>query len=197
MRIASGLGIIAVIATGCGGGEPEPGNKAAMAVDNGAAPAATVAAAPAAQTKAASAETKATPAAPGYTLAANGLGAGLTFGLTKARAVELATAAFGKPTSREQIDCPAGPMDFVGFGDLDLVFEDGRFTGWSIDGAVPALRTAGGIGIGSPRSALDAAAISEDDGIGQGFGLGEFGGYLDEAGSKVASLAAGSICQFG
>ena len=191
MRIATSLAVAALIATACSGDEAVSANNAAgeSAAANATAPAAV---------ENAAAVNESEPAAPSHSLAANGLGGDLRFGLPKARAVELATAAFGSPTGRERIDdCPAGPMEFVSFNDLELVFEDGRFTGWSIDGPRPALRTAQGIGVGDPRSALGSIEVAEDDGMGQGFDLGDFGGYLDESGARVASLAAGSICQFG
>ena len=88
-------------------------------------------------------------------------------------------------------------MDFVSFGGLQLAFQDGKLAGWSLSEAEPALRTAGGLAIGAPRSALGDAEISEDDGFGPGFSEGEVSGVLDEQGARIAGLSAGSICQFG
>ena len=180
---------IAGLAVAACGQDAAPANQSAAP----AAPAANVAA-PA--TNAAAAAPAAAPAAPTYTLAGNGLAPGLTFGISQARAIELATAAFGSPTRREHIDCPAGPMDMVRFQDLELVFEENRFTGWSMNGPAPRLATAGGVEVGAPRSALGNVEISEDE-FGLSFSLGEVGGVLDESGARVAGLSAGSICHFG
>ena len=174
---------------GCAAESEAPANQAA------AAPAPANAAAPAVDAAAAAKQDSS--AAPSYALAGNGLAPGLTFGLPKARAVELATAAFGAPTGREHVDCPAGPMDFVNFQDLQLIFEEGRFTGWSMNGPRPQLRTSGGLSVGAPRSVLGDREISEDDGFGPGFSEGEISGVLDENGARIAGLSAGSICQFG
>lgn len=184
---------MAVVATGlvlaaCGRAEDAAASNAAAGADLPA---------NAAASGANSAAEAAPQAAPTYTLAGNGLAPGLTFGLPQARAVELATVAFGAPTGREHVDCPAGPMDFVNFQDLQLNFEEGRFTGWSLQGPRPQLRTAGGLSVGAPRSALGDSEISEDEGFGPGFSEGEVSGVLDEQGTRIAGLSAGSICQFG
>jgi len=182
--LAAGLAL-----AGCGEGEAPANQEAATA-----APAANTAA-PTGNEAAAAKQPR--PAAASYALAGNGLAPGLVFGLPQARAVELATAAFGAPTGREHVDCPAGPMDFVNFQDLQLIFEEGRFTGWSMNGPRPELRTAGGLSVGAPRSTLGDREISEDDGFGPGFSDGEISGVLDENETRIAGLSAGSICQFG
>ena len=87
-------------------------------------------------------------------------------------------------------------MDFVSFGDLQLAFQDGRLAGWSLGGARPALRTAEGLTVGSPRSALGEAEIDEESTLGPEFELAGIGGILDQQGRTVEALWAGSTCQF-
>ena len=185
------LASVGLCLTACGNGAETPAAPANLA----AAPAANAASAPAnlvAETNAA------TPAAPAYTLAGNGLLPGLTFGMTGEAAVQAAQAAFGAPTSRENADeCPAGPMVIVSFRDLQLVIEDGRFTGWMLGGGQPALRTADGLAIGAPRSVLGTAEIDEESGLGPEFSVNDVGGILDQSGTRIEALWAGSVCQFG
>ena len=185
------LASIGLCLAACGDGAEAP----AAPTNSAAAPSANVAPAPAnlvAETNAA------TPAAPTYTLAGNGLVPGLTFGMAGEAAVQAAQAAFGAPTSRENADeCPAGPMVIVSFRDLQLIIEDGRFTGWSLSGAQPALRTADGLAIGAARSVLGSAEIDEESGLGPEFSVNDVGGILDQTGTRIEALWAGSVCQFG
>jgi hypothetical protein len=132
--------------------------------------------------------------APAYALAANGLGSGFDFGLPQAQALERASAAFGSPGPREHLDCPQGAMDAVKFGHLQLLFDAGRFAGWTIDGDAPRLQTANGVGVGTQRSALGNVEVSEERGFPE-FTLGEISGVLDDAGARVVALSAGDSCQ--
>ena len=186
MMAAAGL-----LLGGCGssGVAPAaPANVAAPAAANATVPVENVAA------EANSAQ----PAGPTLSLAGNGLLPGLTFGMPRAAAVEAARAAFGAPTGEEHADeCGGGPMDLVSFHDLQLVIEDGRFTGWMLGGAQPALRTAGGLAIGAPRSVLGNAEIDEESGLGPEFSVDDVGGILDQTGTRIEALWAGSVCQFG
>ena len=149
-------------------------------------------------TPAANASTEArAPAAPGYILAGNGLAPNLTFGTARAEAVDAARAAFGTPTGQEHNDeCGEGPMDFVRFGGLHLSFQEGRLVGWSLSGSQPALRTAAGLAIGAPRSVLGGAEIDTESTLGPEFSVNDVGGILDESGSRIEALWAGSVCQF-
>jgi hypothetical protein len=131
-----------------------------------------------------------------YVLSGNGLLPGLTFGTAQSDAIAAATAAFGKASPLEHNDeCGEGPMDFVSFGDLQLGFQEGKLAGWSMDGSKPALRTAGGLAVGAPRSALGNVALV-DSSLGQEFYLGAVGGILSEDGETIAALWAGYPCQF-
>jgi len=174
------------------------GTKGAGSGDNGSANAS----AAANHQTAAQANPPATPAqgdqaAPPPTLSSTGLGSGLAFGTPQAKAVAAAVKAFGAPTARQHSDeCGQGAMDFVNFHDLSLEFEGGRFAGWSLGGGKPPLRTAGGLAIGAPRSALGGAAIDRESTLGPEFEVGGIGGLLDDKESRIATLWAGSICQF-
>lgn len=137
------------------------------------------------------------PAAPAYTLADNGLLPGLAFGTPRDQAVAAARAAFGQPTGREHNDeCGEGPMDFVSFGHLQLSFQEGRLVGWSVDDPRPDLRTAGGLHVGAPRSALGSTEVEEESSLGAEFAVGDIGGILDEQGARIQALWAGAVCQF-
>ena len=187
MNMVAAVGLL-LAGCGDGGDAPAAPANAAEAPANATAPAGNVAAeAHAAQ-----------PAAPTLSLAGNGLLPGLTFGMPRAAAVEAARAAFGAPTGEEHADeCGGGPMDLVSFHDLQLVIEDGRFTGWMLGGAQPALRSAGGLAIGAPRSVLGNAEVDEESGLGPEFSVDDVGGILDQTGTRIEALWAGSVCQFG
>jgi hypothetical protein len=131
-----------------------------------------------------------------FTLAGDGLAPALTFGMPEEVAVAAASTAFGTPSPREHnAECGEGPMDFVRYGDLQLGFQEGKFAGWSLGGKSPGLRTAGGITIGTPRSALGKIAVDEQSSLGPEFAVGEVGGVLGED-DKVVALWAGLPCQF-
>lgn len=136
-------------------------------------------------------------AAPAPTLSGNGLGPGLAFGVKQAQAVAAAAKAFGAPTGKEHNgECGEAPRDFVSFHDLQLAFQDGRFVGWSLGGATPKLRSAGGLAIGAPRAVLGGAQVDEEGSLGPEFEVDGVGGILDAKGARVEALWAGAVCQF-
>lgn len=190
--------IVTALATASCGERAEQATEAGTA--NHAAPAAARVAAENRSEGAADASTPAPApeaiAAVGTTLAADGLSPGLTFGMGRDEAVKAAAARFGAPSREEHNDeCGEGPMDFVHFADLQLGFQEGKFAGWSLSGATPVLKTAGGIGIGTPRSALGDRPVDEESSIGPEFDVDGVGGFLGEDGSVMA-LWAGLPCQF-
>jgi hypothetical protein len=177
-----------LILAGCDGrGASGPDNQAAAAANQVSASAEAEGAAPA---PAPAAERL-------YLLAADGIEPGIRFGMKQGDAVAAATAAFGPGGKAEHNDeCGEGPMDFVSFGGLQLGFQDGKLAGWSLGGTEPALRTKGGVTIGSPRSALGGLALDEESTLGPEFDADGVGGILDENGAKVVALWAGYPCQF-
>lgn len=105
----------------------------------------------------------------------------------------------GETTNQE---CGAGPVDFASWPDgLNLLFQQGEFAGWSLDERADTIVTAsGGVGIGSPRSALAALGTVEveESTLGTEFTAGGIGGLLDGPGkgAKVTALWAGLTCMF-
>lgn len=133
---------------------------------------------------------------------ANGSARHVTFGMGKAEATQMVTAALGSPIEQAtNEDCGAGALDYAAFRQgLSLYFDDGKFAGWDLDGRENGkFSTANGIGIGMTRTALEAAAGPvkvEESTIGQEFMIGEMSGLLSSAGAdgKVTNLWAGVSC---
>lgn len=191
-RTIAGPAAAALLLAACGGASEPATNAGASAADNAADNAAE---APGANLAAAPADGPAIIQA--ATLAGNGLDPGLVFGMPRGEAVAAATAVFGVPSASGHNDeCGQGPMDFVSYNDLQLAFQEDRLVGWSLGGPRPSLRTAGGLGIGAPRSALGQTDIDEESSLGPEFEVDGVGGILDQQGSAVEALWAGSTCQF-
>lgn len=98
-------------------------------------------------------------------------------------------------------DCGAGPVQYSNWPDgLSLVFQRDRFVGWSLDGrAAGAISTAGSIGPGSTRAALDSTYGNVEvrkTSLGDEFGAGGFFGLLDgpNATSRITNMWAGVNC---
>lgn len=115
--------------------------------------------------------------------------------------------ALGAPLrSGENGECGAGPITFTDFaGGLTAHFQKGRLVGWNWhtaqDGDQPvssAIKLAGGVQLGSPRSAAEAApgfAAVKDSTLGEEFALGDkIGGFIE--GDAVGMLYAGTQCFF-
>lgn len=123
----------------------------------------------------------------------------IAFGTAQA-ATLAALAAHGTPQQGRNADCPAGAVDYATWPDgLQLVFQDGAFAGWSLDGRrAPKLTTLSGVGIGSTRAAIAAAnTVTVTEGsLGTEFAIGDMGGLLDGTGpqAKVTDLWAGVTC---
>ncbi|MEA3078342.1 MAG: hypothetical protein QOF60_3250 [Actinomycetota bacterium] len=64
----------------------------------------------------------------------------------------------GDPFKETDADCDAGKLHWVRWKAIDVYFSDGQLAGWGLpfDGT-PALKTAGGIGIGSSRPEIQRA----------------------------------------
>ena len=132
-----------------------------------------------------------------YLLGERGLEPDLPFGTPQRQVVEAASAAFGAPSGEQHLaECGEGPMDFVRFGALSLGFQEGRFAGWSVTGPHPSLRTADGLAVRAPRSAIGGAGIDRTSTLGPEFAVGAIGGLLDEREREVTALWAGLACHF-
>lgn len=97
-------------------------------------------------------------------------------------------------------DCGAGPVQYANWPDgLSLVFQEGSFVGWGLDGrAAGAVTTAAGIGPGSTRGALTDAhdATFEQTSLGTEFAAGALYGVLDGPGAnaRITDMWAGISC---
>ncbi|RYE03265.1 MAG: hypothetical protein EOP61_05330 [Sphingomonadales bacterium] len=126
----------------------------------------------------------------------------IPFGMDKAMATQLVSAALGSPIEQDtNQDCGAGKLDYAGFRQgLSLYFQDGKFAGWNLDGRENGkFTTADGIGIGTTRKALEDSGSEvtvEESTIGLEFMIGEMSGLLSAAGpgGKVTNLWAGVSC---
>lgn len=125
----------------------------------------------------------------------------IPFGIPRA-SVELAIGnVLGLPLEKGlSSECGAGTVEYTGYGnDLQVTFQDGKFVGWTINAAESPLKTAKGIGVGSPRQSLDAAykgVIVEDSSLGLLFSSGDLVGTLDQDGIEgiVTGMWAGTVC---
>lgn len=132
----------------------------------------------------------------------NGSARHVTFGMDKATATQMITAALGNPIEQDtNQDCGAGKLDYAGFRQgLSLYFQDGKFAGWDLDGRENGkFTTANGIGIGMTRAALEDSGTEvsvEESSIGQEFTAGDLSGLLSSAApsGKVTNLWAGVTC---
>jgi hypothetical protein len=98
-------------------------------------------------------------------------------------------------------ECPSGPAEHANFGALQLTFEQGRFTGWVLDGPTsPAIESEWGLAIGVARSEIgdedqDPVVFTEGS-LGTEFDDGGMGGLLTGPGpdARVKTLFAGTTC---
>jgi hypothetical protein len=138
------------------------------------------------------------------TLAPDGLlvaGKLIPFDIPRASAELAIGTVQGAPRDKgSSSECGAGTVDYTSYrDDLQLTFQDGKFVGWTINSAESPLRTAKGIGIGSPRQSLDAAykdLTVEDSSLGLLFGTSGLVGILDQDGIEgiVTGIWAGTVC---
>ena len=131
----------------------------------------------------------------------NGSARPLPFGSTR-DLIMTALAGRGAAYSGTQSECGAGALDYAAWPDgLKLYFQQGKFTGWALDGrAAGKVTTVSGIGPGSSRSELEAAysvKIAQST-LGTEFSAGALSGLLDGPGPKasVDAMWAGVSCNF-
>lgn len=126
------------------------------------------------------------------------------FGIRRETVERIARQQFGEPSERStNADCGAGPMSFSRYGSLTFNFQDGRLTGWFLDGGGD-LATADGVKPGTIAFAdmeqERGATMVEGSSLDREFRYaasdgGDIGGFLDADGT-VASLYAGANCFF-
>ena len=196
-RAALAAAAIAVLVAACGGGGGDaPAPTEARGGENGAS-AATA-------NVAASAEPEVQMHSEGLRLGSGSPGeANLAFGAAQSEALAR-LGSLGTPRVSTNAECGAGPMEIAEFPNgLSLLFQEGRFVGWSIDGrSENRLTTTAGIGTGgSTRAELEAAypgATVEESTLGQEFSADGIGGLLGGAGpeARITALWAGTTCMF-
>lgn len=123
------------------------------------------------------------------------------FGIPRASAELALGNVQGAPLEKgSSSECGAGTVDYTSYkDDLQLTFQDGQFVGWTINTAESPLKTAKGIGAGSPRQSLDAAykdVMVEDSSLGLLFGADGLTGLLDQDGIEgiITGIWAGTVC---
>lgn len=141
------------------------------------------------------------------------LGAGesaraIPFGTEETTVVAAIEKLRGKAGRDSNDECGAGPIQFAHFGGLSLLFQDGKFGGWSLDNdEAGGIGTMNGIAIGSTRAALDKAfpanKIDPESTLGTEFytggdAEGGISGLLDGDGpqAKITNLWSGLNCVF-
>ena len=124
----------------------------------------------------------------------------IPFGTPQAQVVASLERVRGPAEQGTNQDCPTGPVQYANWPDgLSLVFEEGRFVGWSVDDrAAGAVETAAGIGPGDSRAQLTAAHAAEvrQSTLGTEFSAGDVHGVLDgpSAGARITDMWAGVSC---
>ena len=122
------------------------------------------------------------------------------FGTPEAQALAALQPLRSAPAERSTNDeCGAGPLAFAEWPDnLQLVFQEGRFVGWSTDQR--GLTTMSGLGVGSTRGELEAAYAADigESTLGVEFSAGDLHGLLSGPGrdARVTTLWGGIICAF-
>lgn len=124
----------------------------------------------------------------------------IAFG-TKRADVMKALSFRSEPGESTNSECGAGPIDFASWPDgLNLLFQDGKFGGWSLDERADSFKADKGVMIGTSRDALNKAASPkvEKSTLGTEFSYGGISGILSNgsAKGKVTSLWAGLSCVF-
>lgn len=126
----------------------------------------------------------------------------LPFGTPQETVINAVTATTGgvAPDQSTNAECGQGPVQQAAYANgLQLLFQDGEFKGWFLREA--GLTTVDGIGVGTTRSALNAARtveIQPDSTLGIEFTAGDIRGFLTSAdgSGSVKSLWAGDSCFF-
>lgn len=125
----------------------------------------------------------------------------LPYGTLRNKAESAVGIIVGTPMTRgSSSECSAGTVDHTQLrNNLQLTFQDDKFVGWTINSGKSPLKTAEGIGVGSPRQSLDAAykdVLVEDSSLGLLFGADGLTGLLDQDGIEgiVTDIWAGTVC---
>lgn len=124
----------------------------------------------------------------------------IEFGQPRAAVFAQLSPILGRPETGRNPDCPTGPVETASFGELSLIFEEGRFTGWMIDGAKESmLQSRNGLSVGDQRIDIDADAEVEVDTsstLGTELSVDGIGALLSGPGelAEIETLFAGRTC---
>jgi hypothetical protein len=132
----------------------------------------------------------------------NGSARPLPFGTAQADVISSLERVRGEAGQGTNQDCGAGPVQYANWADgLSLVFQNGRFAGWGLDGrSRGAITTADGIGVGTTRSQLDDAIGPplqvRRTTLGTEFTAGSYHGLFDGPGdsARITDMWAGVSC---
>lgn len=132
----------------------------------------------------------------------NGSARPLAFGIKQNDLLASLERVRGAAAQGTNSDCGAGPVQYANWADgLSIVFQDGRFAGWGLDGrAAGAIATADGIGPGATRAQLDDAigppVQVRQSSLGTEFSAGAYHGLLDGPGAtaRITDMWAGVSC---
>lgn len=132
----------------------------------------------------------------------NGTARPLPFGTAQADVLASLEPSRGEAAEGTNADCGAGPVQYANWADgISLVFQNGRFSGWSLDGrARDGITTADGIGIGTTRGELDAAIgpplVVRRTSLGAEFTAGAYHGLFDSTkpDARIKDMWAGISC---
>ena len=126
----------------------------------------------------------------------------LPFGMAKADVLASLERSRGEAAEGTNEDCGAGPVQYANWADgLSLVFQNGRFAGWGLDGrARDGITSADGIGIDTTRAELDAAIgpalVVRRTSLGTEFTAGAYHGLFDspKPDARITDMWAGVSC---
>lgn len=131
---------------------------------------------------------------------ANGVVTRVKFGMSRQQTMA-ALASRPEPGESTNSECGAGPIDFASWPDgLNLLFQEGKFQGWSLDERADSLRLTNGVRIGTTLARLRklGKVRLEKSTLGNEFTLGGVSGLVSSQRptGKVTNLWAGLDCSF-
>lgn len=132
----------------------------------------------------------------------NGTARPLPFGMAQADVLASLERVRSEAAEGTNADCGTGPVQYANWADgLSLVFQNGRFAGWGLDGrARDGITSADGIGIDTTRTELDAAIgptlVVRRTSLGTEFTAGTYHGLFDSAkpDARITDMWAGVSC---
>lgn len=134
-----------------------------------------------------------------------GTGREVRFGEAEAEVIAFMNGLFGVANLKQgaNAECPAGPLTFADWGNgLQLVFQDGKFAGWTADDRLPAgYSSLAGIGFGKTFAEMktnNPGLMLTESTVGPEFALDGVHGVMSGKGddARAELLWAGVSCQF-